>query len=236
VTEEIMSVRIGSALIGASLVLALAACASSSTSGASGLSAAPAATPSPSAATVTAQPAASGAAPASTAATTAPPATSAPTPVALTCKDLRYAQVGSKTISYNGYHDSIPLGGGVWSGEDGTTVTLLKPCAIGDLNGDGVAEAVGAVVATSAGTGQFYTLVVWRNVGGKPVFTALADLSDRNPVQSISIANGKATVVYLTRTADAPMAEVNIKRTAVFKLSGHTFTAQSHTDVPYTSN
>ncbi|HEY2795374.1 MAG TPA: hypothetical protein VGJ28_23640 [Micromonosporaceae bacterium] len=228
-----MSVRIGAVLLSAALVLSAAACASSNTSGASGLSAVPATTASPTATS-----------PATASPTTANPtikqsATSAPTktaPAALTCKALRYAQVGSKTVSYNGYHDSIPLGGGVWSGEDGTTVTLLKPCAIGDLNGDGIAEALGAVEATSAGTGQFYTLVVWRNVGGKPVFTALADLSDRNPVQTISIANGKATVVYLTRTDDAPMAVVNLKRTAVFKLSGHTFAVQSHTDVPYTSN
>ena len=158
----------------------------------------------------------------------------AATPVKpLTCNELKTASVGSTTVSYNGYHDSIPLGGGVWSGEDGTTVTLDTPCAIGDLNGDGAKDAVGVVYATMDGTGQFYTLVVWRNSGGHLVFAALKDLDDRNPVQTISISNGRATVVYLTRTDDAPMAEVNIKRTAVFKLSGHTFTELSHTDQPY---
>jgi hypothetical protein len=228
VTEEIMSVRVGAAaLCGAGLLVALAACSSSGTAGGTSGLATTAATP------------------AVTAGRTAAPAS--PVPVvtvtvtktaaaALTCGQLKNAQVGSPTISYNGYHDSIPLGGGVWSGEDGTTVTLQTPCAIGDLTGDGVAEAVGVVVATSGGTGQFYTVVVWHNVGGKPVFTALADLSDRNPVQSITIAGGKATVVYLTRTSDAPMAEVNIKRTAVFTLSGHTFAEQSHSDQPYTAS
>ena len=144
--------------------------------------------------------------------------------------------MGSPTISYNGYHDSIPLGGGVWSGEDGTTVTLQTPCAIGDLDGDGAAEAVGVVARPAAAPASSTRSWSGTTSSGKPVFTALADLSDRNPVQSITIAGGKATVVYLTRTSDAPMAEVNIKRTAVFTLSGHTFAEQSHSDQPYTAS
>ena len=45
---------------------------------------------------------------------------------------------------------------------------------------------------------------------------------------------GKATVVYLTRTADVPMAGLNLKRTAIFQLSGGALTEVSHTDVSYT--
>lgn len=149
----------------------------------------------------------------------------------LTCNQIKFAQVGSATISYNGYHDSIPLGGGLWSGEDGNTVTLQDPCAIGDLNGDGAADAVGVVELTSGGTGQFYTLVVWRNKNHNPEFWALADLGDRNPVTSIGISGQIATVKYCTRTSDAPMAELNVSRTATYKLSGHTFVETGHTDV-----
>jgi hypothetical protein len=64
---------------------------------------------------------------------------------------------------------------------------------------------------------------------------AVTDLGDRNPVQSISIAGQKATVVYLTRTDGSPMAVVNVKRTAVYKLAGSHFTELSHTDAPYSS-
>jgi len=135
-------------------------------------------------------------------------------------------------VKYNGYPDSIPLGGGVWSGEDGSTVTLDMPCGIGDLDGDGAKDAVGVIDLTTGGTGDFYTLVVWRNHHAKPDFVALADLGDRNPVKSIAVAGGKATIVYFTRTDDAPMAELNIQRTAVYKLSGHTFSEISHVDVP----
>lgn len=161
-------------------------------------------------------------------------ATVAPAAAPLTCAQLKTALLGSTSISYQGYHDSIPLSGGTWNGEDGNTVTLKAPCAIGDLDGDGSADAIGVVELTNGGTGQFWTLAVWHNSHGNPVFTALHDLDDRNPVQTITIAGGKVTVVYLTRTADAPMAEINIKRTAIFKLSGHHLNELSHTDVPYT--
>jgi hypothetical protein len=107
---------------------------------------------------------------------------------------------------------------------------LQKPCGIGDLDGDGTEDAVGVVSLTSGGTGDFYTLVVWRDKNGKPVCVALADLGDRNPVKSISIAARIATVVYYTRTSDAPMAELNIKRTATYRLTGSHFTELSHVD------
>jgi hypothetical protein len=224
-----MSFRVGATTLIACAVLGLAGCASSATATGSGSLSGTDVSPAPSPAGPTSTPSP----------TPAPVVTVTVTkalPAALTCDELKHALVGSTTISYNGYHDSIPLGDGVWSGEDGNTVTLQDTCGIGDLDGDGAADAVGVVVLTSGGSGQFYTLVVWHNGSAKPVFTALADLGDRNPVQSITIAGGKATVVYLTRTSDAPMAEVNIKRTAIYKLSGHHFTEQSHTDEPYTAS
>lgn len=216
----------------AAVVFGLAACGSSGLATAGGLSTAPA-SPSP-----------SSAGPASTAPVSPAPVvtvtvTATAKPVVakpLTCAQTKFAYVGSTTVSYNGYHDSIPLGGGLWSGEDGNTVTLETPCAIGDLDGDGAADALGVVSLTSGGTGDFYTLVFWHNKNAKPVFAALLDLGDRNPVQSISISGGKATVVYLTRTDDAPMAEVNLKRTAVYKVSGPTLTELSHTDEAYAAS
>ncbi|MFB9545563.1 hypothetical protein [Micromonospora sagamiensis] len=149
---------------------------------------------------------------------------------ALTCGDLRDAQVGSSTVRYQGYPDHLPLHEGRWSGEDGATVLLQEPCAIGDLDGDGAADAVGAVMLETGGTGRFWSLVVWRNVGGEPRYVTVTDLGDRTPVQSIRITDRKATVVYLTRAADAAMAELNIRRTAVHRLSGSRFPEVSHTD------
>ncbi|MEU1607714.1 hypothetical protein [Micromonospora matsumotoense] len=168
-----------------------------------------------------------------TAPAVAPTTAAAPVKAPLTCAHLAEARIGSSKTPYNGYPDYLPLAGGQWSGEDGATVTLQKPCGIGDLDGDGAEDAVGAVAVNSGGSGTFYTLAAWRNSGGLPVFRALTDLGDRTPVVSISVAGRKATVVWLTRSPSRGMAELDIKRTSVFKLSGSTLTEVSHTDAPY---
>ncbi|HKD99099.1 MAG TPA: hypothetical protein VKB69_16085 [Micromonosporaceae bacterium] len=210
------------------VLLGLAGCASTSGTQGAGALGTLGATPGASVSAGTGQPTTSPTTASPTPTHTAPPAPPKP----LTCNQLKSAEVGSKTVSYNGYHDSIPLGGiGQWSGEDGNTVMLEPQCGIGDLDGEGGADAVGVVSLTSGGTGDFYTLVVWHNRKGKPVCVAVADLGDRNPVESITITGGQATVVYDTRTDDAPMAVLNIQRTAVYKLSGSHFTETSRVDV-----
>lgn len=161
------------------------------------------------------------------------PAPAKPAVPSLTCAQLKNATLGSATVKYNGYPDGIPLADGSWSGEDGNTVTLTV-CATGDLTGDGAVDGLAALKLDGGGTGKFYSIGAWRNVAGKPVFAALKDLDDRTPVQSIAIAAGKATVVYLTRNDGEPAAQISIRRTAVFTLSGATLTELSHTDVPYT--
>ncbi|MFJ6195967.1 hypothetical protein [Micromonospora sp. NPDC092111] len=153
--------------------------------------------------------------------------------VPLTCAHLAGAKVGNSKVKYQGYPDYLPLTAGQWSGEDGATVTLQKECGIGDLDGDGAEDAVGAVALNAGGSGTFYTLAAWRNSGGTPVFRALSDLGDRTPVVSIRVAGRKATVVWLTRSPGRGMAELDIKRTSVYKLSGNTLTELSHTDAPY---
>jgi hypothetical protein len=184
----------------------------------------------------TASPATSGSASASPSvvATAKPSATTSKATVAgLKCSQLKGALLGSPTLSYNGYHDSIPLGDGHFSGEDGAQVDLQPQCGAGDLDGDGAGDLLGVVSLNNGGTGTFFTLVVWRDVKGQPACQALYELGDRNPVVSVAISGQKATVVWLTRTPDAPMAQVNLRRTSVFKLSGKTLTELSHADVPY---
>ncbi|MEH0842599.1 hypothetical protein V6U81_09440 [Micromonospora sp. CPCC 205711] len=162
------------------------------------------------------------------------PKPSAPVAPALTCKQLLGAHLGSAKVRYNGYPDYIPLLDGIWNGEDGASVELQKPCGIGDLDGDRAADAVGVVTLRAGGVGLFWTVVVWHNSAGKPAYRTLVDLGDRNPVTSISVGGQKATVVWLTRSDGKSMAELDIKRTTVYKLSGTTLTEVGHTDAPYT--
>ncbi|MBO4204753.1 hypothetical protein [Micromonospora echinofusca] len=153
---------------------------------------------------------------------------------ALTCKQLETAQLGSSTSRYNGYADPIPLLDGMWSGEDGVVVTLQAPCAIGDLTGDGAADAVVPAMMDGGGTGKFWQLVVFRNVNGRPSYVTVTDIGDRTPIENVTISSRQVKVVYLTRPDDAAMAEIAIRRTAIYRLSGGTLDEVSHTDAPYT--
>jgi hypothetical protein len=162
--------------------------------------------------------------------------TTPPTPD-LTYAQLRDAVVATSAIRVDGYDSGVQLSGGVWtSSSDGVQIELLEPHAIGDLDGDGDKDAVGAVRADAGGTGHFYTLVVWLNDGGAPVLAATSALGDRNPVVELAIASRVVTVVYLTRTDDVPLAGVNIRRTATYELTatGSSFVETGHTDSPYT--
>ena len=150
----------------------------------------------------------------------------------LTCAQLTSAKVGGTGVAYNGSTAAVPLVGGTATLADGGVVTLQAPCGIGDLTGDGVADALGAVVLNGGGTGRFWSLVAWRSVGGVPVCAAVKDLDDRTPVTSITIAGNKATVVYETRKPTDSMAVLTIVRTVIFGLSGTTLVEVSHTDVP----
>jgi hypothetical protein len=154
----------------------------------------------------------------------------------LACTQLATAQVATVAKPLADFAPGpVTLTAGRFTASDGTLVELQSQCAIGDLNGDGVGDALSVVKISSGGTGRFYTLVAWTsNNSGIPQLAASTALGDRNPVTDISIAGGKATVVYLTRTADVPMAGLNLKRTAIFQLSGGTLTEVSHTDVSYT--
>ncbi|MEV4663456.1 hypothetical protein AB0J85_16105 [Micromonospora echinofusca] len=153
---------------------------------------------------------------------------------ALTCEQLKTAALGNGSERYNGYAEPIPLVDGMWSGEDGTVVYMQQPCAIGDLTGDEAADALVPVLMDGGGTGKFWQIVMYGNIDGRPVYVTMVDIGDRTPVESVSISSRRATVVYLTRPEDASAAEVAVRRTAVYQLSGSRLVEVSHTDTPYT--
>ncbi|WFF04563.1 hypothetical protein O7622_15870 [Micromonospora sp. WMMD1076] len=80
----------------------------------------------------------------------------------------------------------------------------MQPCAVGDLDGDKAADAARAVLVRTGGTGQFWSVVFRGNTGGKPTYRAVVDPGDRIPVTSATVAGPKATVIWPTRSADAP--------------------------------
>jgi hypothetical protein len=152
----------------------------------------------------------------------------------LACSQLPTARVGSASVPLADYGPgSVSLSAGAYDSPDGRHIRLGDECAIGDLNRDGVFDALSFVRIDFGGTGIFYTLVAWTsNNSGTPQLAASTPLGDRNGVDTITIAGNVATVVYYTRTDDVPMAGVNIRRTATFELRSSGLVETGHTDEP----
>ena len=95
----------------------------------------------------------------------------------------------------------VTLVNGKWMDkESGERYTLLPVHAIGDVNGDGVADAVVIVVGSSGGTGSFYYM--FAIAAGDPAPVQLGDpewLGDRTVVQRVTIdRKGVISVRYVT--------------------------------------
>ncbi|MFE7952903.1 hypothetical protein [Streptomyces sp. NPDC057426] len=166
--------------------------------------------------------------------TTPPPSPSSGPARALTCDQLRNAQVQTALVKLPDHpRPGMRLTDGHWEGEDGVQVDLQPQCAIGRLVGDGAADAVGVVKITTPGTGRYYTLVVWRNDHGTPVPFATESLGDRTPVVSLAVTPPAVTVVYRTRRDGEPLAVTTLTRTALYRVAGAGLYEVSHVDTPH---
>ncbi|SCL40898.1 hypothetical protein GA0074692_6038 [Micromonospora pallida] len=150
----------------------------------------------------------------------------------LTCKQLETARLGSAAQPYNGYRDPIPLLDGLWSGEDGVVVQLQWPCAIGELTGDGAADAVVPVLMDGGGTGKFWQLAMFRNVDGRPAYLTMVDIGDRTPIEKVMISAGQARVEFLKRPDDPSAAADVVRRTSVYRLDGNNLVEIGYFDDP----
>ncbi|GAA2360289.1 hypothetical protein Cme02nite_37360 [Catellatospora methionotrophica] len=199
-------------------ILALTGAASACKSGGDAPSAAPSAvtvlTPSPEA-------------PASA----APPAV--PTP---TCAEVKDAMVRGLIDPYYAFgKDGAPLTEGMFSGEDGLVLAVQKPCATGDLGGEIGTVTVGTIMSSIVDTtGRYWGVMLCAKPEDRAQCVVHFVLGDRDPIESVSVADRKLTLVYLTRPADAGSAVVSVKRTAVYAVDGSILKEQSHTDEPYT--
>ena len=100
-------------------------------------------------------------------------------------------------------------------------VQLGKDPAFGDLNGDGVEDAIVTLVVEPGGSGTFTYLAPVINDHGTPKPGAAVLLGDRIILKSVSIQNGEVVVTMLTRKPDEPMsAEPTVEVTRTFKLQG----------------
>ncbi len=102
-----------------------------------------------------------------------------------------------------------------------TKIQLGKIQAVGDVNGDGLEDAVVTLVVDPGGSGTFTYLALVLNQEGKPKPLAAVLLGDRIIVKSLALQNGNVEVTMLTRKADEPMStEPTVEMQRIFNLLG----------------
>ncbi len=88
---------------------------------------------------------------------------------------------------------------------DFLAVFVTDYLAQGDLNGDGIDEAVALITENYGGTGSFVFLVVYRNNNGTPQFLTSTFLDDRPLIGGLSIEGGEVIVEATIHDFDDPM-------------------------------
>jgi hypothetical protein len=138
-------------------------------------------------------------------------------PVMVTVDNPNLTVKKLKNAEYQGiYQEPIQLTDGTYEGEpfveggaSRPTVTFIEPyagpTAWGDLNGDGVDDAVVLLVESSGGSGSFVYMAAVLNREGKPKNVDTLLLGDRAQVHSLTIADGQISVTMVTHGPDDPM-------------------------------
>jgi hypothetical protein len=118
----------------------------------------------------------------------------------------------------------IPLVGGRWRdpADGGSTFTLLPIHAIGDLDHDGNADAVGILLEGTTGTGSFYYLFALGNRGGKAEQLGPPEwLGDRSVIQRLTIdRKGIISVRYITHKDGDPLCCPTLRIEDRFRIQG----------------
>ena len=108
-----------------------------------------------------------------------------------------------------------------------TQVTLGGQQAVGDLNGDGLQDAVVTLIVDPGGSGTFTYLAAVINQNGTPKPVASISIGDRIIVQSLVIQSSEIIVIYLTRKPEEPMsAPPTVEVTQIYKLQGNELVEQ----------
>jgi heat shock protein HslJ len=145
------------------------------------------------------------------------------------------AQPGSLTLealqnaSYQGiYDEAVQLTDGLYEGEPfvpggasrPTVVLHPEVYAFGDLNDDGVDDAVVILIESSGGSGSFIYLAAVINESGAPVNVATYFVGDREQMQSITIKDGEITLDMVAHGPDDPMCCPTQEVTKRYRLQG----------------
>jgi TolB protein len=130
-------------------------------------------------------------------------------------KNAEYAIEGlasGKAKLVNGtYQEKIP------NSSAQSVVSFSELLSVGDLNGDGIADAVVILILNSGGTGVFYNLYGVINDKGMPKPTAPERLGDRIKLKSLLIQGGEISANFLTQGPKDSMVNPTLDVTRKFK-------------------
>jgi hypothetical protein len=136
-------------------------------------------------------------------------------PKTLTVEQVRNARVLDVQLTDGAFHEEEDFpDGGHYSHTVG-----LEDIAIGDLDGDGWADAV-VEAGDGGGSGVFTFLVFLKNVRGHPVERASVCLADRQDAESIHIRRGRVVVDATVHGPDDAMMDPTRRVRIVYTLAG----------------
>ncbi len=116
----------------------------------------------------------------------------------------------------------VQLTDGKWSEAqaDGSIqmVTLDEHFAVGDLNSDGVDDAVVVIAESMGGSGVFYSVVAFVNETGVYVQKGSAFIDDRPVIHSLEIKNGEIILNVNVHGLNDPMVDPTVNLTKSYRL------------------
>lgn len=101
---------------------------------------------------------------------------------------------------------------------DYVIATVGDKFAFGDLNGDGLEDAVMILGENVGGTGEFVSLITFLNQGGQPVYTSRAEIEDRAQVQSLDIQNDEILLNIIVHGPGDPQCCASLVSTRNYRL------------------
>ena len=154
---------------------------------------------------------------------------------ALTVADLKNATYKTKDFtSMGGTSDTVTLVDGQYSFNDPAVSTdhpvftvQYQQSAIGDLNGDGMSDAVVILVADTGGSGAFEYLAAMISGKGAPENVATISLGDRVQIDALGIQNGMIDLQMVTHGPQDPMCCPTIKTSESYLLENSQLVTQA---------
>ena len=150
----------------------------------------------------------------------APPAAPALTPELLREASYRSELAAARIVKLTAGRYQEP--------ESKLTVALAGEPVLGDLDGDGAADAAVVLETDGGGSGVFMELAAVLNRGGAPVHAASARLGDRVSVESVAIEAGAMVVQMVTQGEDDPMCCPTLRVVRRYRLAGQSLAEEPH--------